>query len=682
MKHFAKYLLALGVAAFGFAACEQKEQVEEPVKYEVTASQFQNLKAVVTVTADKAVPADVTVALELKESTFPEGSLSFAETVLVKQGAKEAKAEVSLNADLLEYETDYKAVFSASVDKVKIGKDITLTYTTGEYPTLTVAQIVALMPAENKAKADFKGKLNVVVSYVNGSNCYIEDATGAILLYKKDDKLAVGKKLSGLFEGKVQNFNALPEISDLDLTAITSEDGGQYAAPQEITIAALNEKFTQLINHRVKLTGVTASSEIQNKINSGYEITQGDDKLILYVQNNLSTAIEAGSTFDVEGFVTPYNDAKQIKIFEDNAISNVVAPVHETVVEKLWDMISTADAAWTSNLSADGFTFAAGADFSIAIDDKNVYVPEFGGSKRLWAIDIASKVVKLVNTSTVESVGFDGSIYLTCARVVAKKDGTPVLIASNLFQDASSDNPTGRLYMWENGVDNAPRVAKMQQWGAGRRLGDTFTTYGNYEDCWLIMGTQTGNGFVTFKVPTGDTSALISRLAVETTNFASYYPFPGEITKGMFSWRGGDHDDGTLYRNRLMTIASTEDAIKSEGAHTGTLTKLDQWMANNENNNGIGFNYIEFNGKRYVIWCMNSTDAKVFDLIVKEGDVNTSWDKIINTTGTVLRDSFTGGMKTTWKVGADVAVWQTNNEVYIAVNKTQVGLAVYKMYVK
>ena len=382
-------------------------------------------------------------------------------------------------------------------------------------------------------------------------------------------------------------------------------------------------------------------------------------------------------------------------IFTNSDSSNIrlddlqlVVPAAETPkvlkVEKLWEKLSTADANWFASIGG-----TAGTDFNIAIDDKNVYIPEFGGSKNLWAIDIATgeKVTK-VNTSTVESVGFDGSIFLSCARVVKKKDGTPVLMASNLFQDGDSDNPTGRLYVWEKGVDNPPAVKVLQQWAAGRRLGDTWTTYGEYEDCWMIMGTQTGNGFVTFRVPTGDKAYLISRLAVETTDFCSYYPFPGELTKGMFAWRGGNHDDGLAYRNRLMTIASTEDAIKTEGAHTSTLTKLDKWMGNYENNNGSGFNYFEFNGKRYVAWVINMADGKVFDFVVKEGEAGAAWDSIINTPaatiteagGFAFRESLVGGQATTWKQGTDCAVWNNGDEVYIAVNKVNVGIAVYKMY--
>ena len=353
-------------------------------------------------------------------------------------------------------------------------------------------------------------------------------------------------------------------------------------------------------------------------------------------------------------------------------------------VQKLWEKLSTADANWFASIGGK-----AGTDFNIAIDDKNVYIPEFGSSKNLWAIDIATgNTVSKVNTSTVESVGFDGSIFLSCARVVKKSDGTPVLMASNLFQDGDSDNPTGRLYVWENGIDQAPAVKTLQQWGAGRRLGDTWTTYGNYEDCWMIMGTQSGNGFVTFRVPTGEKSYLISRLATETTDFCSYYPFPGELTKGMFAWRGGNHDDGLAYRNRMMTVASTEESIKTEGAHTATLEKMSTWMGNYENNNGSGFNYFEFNGKRYVAWVINMADGKTFDVVVKEGDATAAWDSIINTPaatiteagGFAFRESLVGGQATTWKQGTDCAVWNNGDEVYIAVNKINVGIAVYKMY--
>ena len=309
-----------------------------------------------------------------------------------------------------------------------------------------------------------------------------------------------------------------------------------------------------------------------------------------------------GSTLTLTIVTGKYNISKTITMPKDVVLgAGDILPITVNIndvdfpvkVEKLWQKLSTSETIWFAAIGG-----SAGADFNIAIDNQNVYIPAFGGSKKMFAIDIATgNTVTEVNTSTVQSKGFDGSIFLSCARVVKKNDGTPVLLASNLFQDSSGD-PTGRLYIWDNGVSEAPRVVTLNQYNAGRRLGDTWTTYGNYEDCWLIMSTQTGNGLVTFKVPTGASAGLISRLATETGDFCSYYPFPGDMTHGMFTWRGGTHDDGMAYRNRLVTINSTESAIKTEGAHTMALSKLDTWMGNWENNNGSGFNFIEYKGKR------------------------------------------------------------------------------------
>lgn len=411
----------------------------------------------------------------------------------------------------------------------------------------------------------------------------------------------------------------------------------------------------------------------------------------------LPQTFKNGSTFTISITTDSYSITRTLTLTKDVellpgrilpiqvSLTDAQVPLKQTKIVKLWQKLSTSETNWFEAIGGIG-----GAGFNIAIDNQNVYIPAFGGSKKMLAVDIATgETITEVNTSTVESVGYDGSIFLACARVVKKEDGTPILLATNLFQDATN-TATGRLYIWENGVNNAPSVKTIQQWGAGRRLGDTWTTYGNYEDCWMIMSTQDGkkDGFVTFKVPTGSTSYLTSRLAIDTGDFCSYYPFPGDLTHGMFAWRGGTHDDGSAYRNRLMTVNSTEEAIKKEGAHTSELSKLDGWMSNYENNNGSGFNYIEFNGKRYVIWVINMADGKTFDIMVKEGDTSTPWQTIINTSastitgagGFAFRESLVGGQSVTWKQGTDCAVWNNGDEVYIAVNKINVGLAVYKMY--
>ena len=487
---------------------------------------------------------------------------------------------------------------------------------------------------------------------------------GAFIRVKFTDGTTAGK-LSGVYANSV----AIEGENNLVGRFKISKDGlnGPITGYKEVT-AEYDPDTYELVNADQAAYFGVAPQVLANA--STLKVTVDSDEYIIEKTLTMPKAITLAG-----GDLLPIN----ITLTDDD----ITVKPKATKIEKVWEILSTSSAAWTTTLSADGVTGAAGADFNIAVDDKYVYIPEFGSTKNIWAISTADKNdVKLVNNSSIESVGFDGSFFLSCARVVAKKDGTPVLLASNLFQDSDRENPTGRLYVWENGIDTAPKAVTLQQWAAGRRLGDTFTTYGNYEDCWMIFGSHPGNGFVTFKVPAsaGTSASLISRLAVDLTNFAQYYPFPGEITRGMFGWRGGDHDDGTLYRNRLMSVASTEEAIKTEGAHTSTLEKLSTYMANNENNNGIGFNYTNFNGKQYAIWCMNSTDSKTFDLIVKEAETGTDWKTMIDTQGTFFRESLTGGMGTTWKAGADCQIWNTGNEVYIAINKQQVGIALYRMY--
>ena len=552
---------------------------------------------------------------------------------------------------------------------------------------MTMSDIQALCTSSSNASfaGVFKG---LYVNYILGTqHIYLEDETGALRYYKESgNTLKVGDKISGVITGTCKLDSGRPTINWLDTkyATVTSAPAEEQPKPVTGTLGSFTD-VAGLMYRRVILENVVLDADVSaDKSSQIVSISDGTGTMPLHLRFKPSQAIPKGykisgtGTFDVNG------GKLEIRIFAQKEVTSVTAPAEpKLTVVKLWEKLSTESSNWFEAIGG-----AAGADFNIAIDNENVYIPAFGGSKKMLAIDIATgKNVTEVNTSTVESVGFDGSIYLACARVVKKNDGTPVLMATNLFQDAT-ETATGRLYIWDEGVDKAPKVKKLQQWSAGRRLGDTWTTYGNYEDCWMIMGTQTGNGFVTFKVPTGDQATLISRLAIDTGDFCSYYPFPGDILNGMFTWRGGTHDDGIAYRNRLMTVNSTEAAIKDSGKHDASLTKLATWMGNYENNNGSGFNYIEFKGKRYAIWVINMADSKTFDLMIKEGATTTPWQTIIDTKaetitadgGFAFRDSIVGGQAVTWKQGTDCAVWSTGNEVYIAVNKVNVGLAVYKMF--
>jgi hypothetical protein len=210
---------------------------------------------------------------------------------------------------------------------------------------MTLADLVALMPATNKEKADFKGILNdILVTYVSGSNIFLEDGTAAMLLYKSNTGLQAGVKLSGYFEGKVQNYNGLPEISDLSFNQEDITIGeGEVPAPEEMTIAQVLANFNSLISKRVKLTNVYAGADIQKK--GEYSIYQGEDNMIFYTNVNLENGFKKGSIFDVIAIVTPYNEKKQVKIFEEAAITRLIPVMTMSDIQALCTSSSNASFA-------------------------------------------------------------------------------------------------------------------------------------------------------------------------------------------------------------------------------------------------------------------------------------------------------------------------------------------------
>lgn len=69
----------------------------------------------------------------------------------------------------------------------------------------------------------------------------------------------------------------------------------------------------------------------------------------------------------------------------------------------------------------------------------------------IWAIEIANpENVTAVANTTIKSEGFDGSIFLSCPRVVKKNNGDPILIVSNLSTGGmASSNSAVDVAIWQ-----------------------------------------------------------------------------------------------------------------------------------------------------------------------------------------------------------------------------------------
>ncbi|MBP5373395.1 MAG: hypothetical protein J6Y31_00580 [Bacteroidales bacterium] len=350
-------------------------------------------------------------------------------------------------------------------------------------------------------------------------------------------------------------------------------------------------------------------------------------------------------------------------------------------VSKLWELVAPdASTSWTTKY----LNAAAGCDRNVAIDGENVYIAEFAAnSKNVFAIDIANTTseaasYKTLPNGTITGTGANG-INVSCARIVKKNNGDPVLVVGHLGETAETGGH--RLYVYDNGLDQDPSVTQFSTWNASR-FGDTFTFYGTYEKCILFTAPMNPNGIKTVPFSSGlskrtgawlmgslNTGSLNPSVA---TGFATYYPLPDDPKRGVIVNRSF---------GRWHTVSTTSDPWSAEGALTLTSDRLAaRWDGVNIGAGTAGYNFITFKGKRYVIYACREEGFKKGYLVVKQGETTDDWITIVNKTATVAEIEFSGnGMATGNGSGCDVAVWQKENSVLIAMDMQNVGLACYRL---
>ena len=171
----------------------------------------------------------------------------------------------------------------------------------------TVASITAQIPATatSNSRADYEATLTgAVVSYVNGSNIYLEDESGAILLYLAESGLEAGDVISGKVSGQGYYYNGLPEIVSIG-TEYTKTSGGNIPETG-MTIAALLADYEANFSRRIKITGVTVTDAIADGDRNG-KILQGNSEIAVYASlNNKGLVLAEGATGDLIAFPTVY----------------------------------------------------------------------------------------------------------------------------------------------------------------------------------------------------------------------------------------------------------------------------------------------------------------------------------------------------------------------------------------
>ena len=169
------------------------------------------------------------------------------------------------------------------------------------------------------------------VTYKNGSNIFVEDATGGLLLYSGNSSLAVGDVINGRVWGAGYAYNGLPEATSLQ-TELAKVTKGDAPKPTEVTLAQLAADYGKYINRYIRIKDATVGKTIDVKysgVKSAGELTDGTNTFALihqrtgkYNGKNIYYYVQAAKDSKVNVVCIPsvYKTKKQLNIWDKSWI--------------------------------------------------------------------------------------------------------------------------------------------------------------------------------------------------------------------------------------------------------------------------------------------------------------------------------------------------------------------------
>lgn len=195
----------------------------------------------------------------------------------------------------------------------------TATYTVTNTPLYNgIAEFKKAITGESEKDA-LEATLNLtdaVVTYVNGNNTYIQDATAGILIYNVDG-FAVGDKFTGKVTVKAYKYSGLNEIVSWAAAADMVKATSANIPVKEVTLAELQDDTYESM--RVKVVGVTATKAFASRKAT---LKQGDVTIELYDKVK-GLNITANSVYDIIGYPGINKTIRQLTVWsQDNIMAH------------------------------------------------------------------------------------------------------------------------------------------------------------------------------------------------------------------------------------------------------------------------------------------------------------------------------------------------------------------------
>lgn len=292
-----------------------------------------------------------------------ENATSYAVTYKVKDAAGEA-AVVSpapttggVSIENLDAETTYTITVQALADGFEASDVASIDLTTlATTPVVTsnIANVREQITSTNQnSPSEFSANLaGAVVTYVNGKYNYLEDASGAIVLYMENADLTAGQTISGVISGTGYIYNGTPQITSIG-TEYTAAEGGTIPETT-VTIADLLANYDTYLSRRIKLVGVTVTGGISGSDRDG-TIEQSGASIAVRSQISNGPTLTENEIGDLITFPALYSTNKQVYLYETSQFTKtgvvpvLSAPTSATVdagvTSYTWNI--TSNTAWT-----------------------------------------------------------------------------------------------------------------------------------------------------------------------------------------------------------------------------------------------------------------------------------------------------------------------------------------------
>ena len=301
----------------------------------------------------------------------------------------------------------------------------------------TAANLAALKAAERGTY--ILTLSDAVISYVNGSNAFIEEGTTGALIYFSNHGYKAGDCLNGDYQVTTADYKGKFEI-----TAMEAQEGATKTTATvpltTVTIATLNANFASYESRRVKIAGADVTDGISGSDRNG-TINDGA-ALAVYASVQNAITLTADNNVDIIGYPGFNNSDQQLTVW---AQADITVNGGETPTPEGDNVVILAQ--YGSKYYAMSTTNANNAFTAIAV--------EYDGSQITVNSAEDKAAIQWTKTTSDDNTTFQDA----SGKYMKSADGTTMSLQDavcNWVWDATGEyykiNNTSRTFFYQNGV--------------------------------------------------------------------------------------------------------------------------------------------------------------------------------------------------------------------------------------